>query len=63
MFPESFAIVTPLHIVEATSVAAVVARIDAAFIINLTAEGVATAFSKDLIDLFFRMVSPDQLTQ
>ena len=60
---KSFAIVTALHIMEASSIAAIVARIDAALFIDFTAERITSAFREDFIDLLFGMVTPDQLTQ
>src|SRR4051794_24062194 len=58
---EALAIVTALHVVKATCIAAIVPGEDAAQAINLDAKGVAAAFSEYFESLFFRMITPNVL--
>ena len=60
---EAFAIVPSLDIVETASIAAIVPGKDTTFFIDFATEGVAAAFRKDLVDVLFGVVTPDQLPQ
>ncbi len=58
VFAKALAIVAALNVVKAASVSAVVAGKDAAFVVDLTAERVASAFREDFVD-----VSPDGIAR
>ena len=61
VFAPAFDAVAALFVVHATGAAVVGAGEDAAFAVDVQAEGVATAFGVDFEGFFLRMVAPDAL--
>ena len=61
MLLEPLAVITPLHIVEATGVSPVVSRENPPAGIDLEAEGIASPFAKDFVDPGAGMIAPDAL--
>src|SRR5437868_2121528 len=61
MFFKAFTVRASLYIMEAARVAAVVAGIDTAKIIDLNAEGVAASLRVNFETLLFRMIAPHML--
>ena len=63
VFAEAFLVVAALCVMETTCIAAVVTGIESTFVIEFDAECVSASLSKNFVNLFFRVITPDQLPQ
>src|SRR5271166_1672327 len=61
MLGEAFEVITALDVVEATRIAAVIAGVNAAYGVDLQAEGVAAALGKNLVAAGLGVIAPDEL--